>query len=122
VTAPSSTGRSVLIVDDDDNLRSTIREYAQGLGMDVWEASNGLEALWIVQHQRLELVLLDLKMPRLDGFETLRHVREVDPGIRVVLVTGDSSDETRERLASLNLEVLLKPLSISDLERVFSAA
>ncbi len=122
MTAPSSTGRSVLIVDDDDNLRSTIREYAQGLGMDVWEASNGLEALWIVQHQRLELVLLDLKMPRLDGFETLRHVREVDPGIRVVLVTGDSSDETRERLASLNLEVLLKPLSISDLERVFSAA
>ena len=122
MTAPSSTGRSVLIVDDDDNLRSTIREYAQGLGMDVWEASNGLEALWIVQHQRLELVLLDLKMPRLHGFETLRHVREVDPGIRVVLGTGDSSDETRERLASLNLEVLLKPLSISDLERVFSAA
>ena len=120
--ASSPLIRSVLIVDDDEHLRATIRTYAETLGIDVREAANGLEALWIVQHQRPALVLLDLTMPRLDGFETVRHVQTFDPSIRVVLVTGDRSDETRQRFASLDLEVLLKPLALSDLDRLFTAA
>jgi len=122
VIASSPLIRSVLIVDDDEHLRATIRTYAETLGIDVREAANGLEALWIVQHQRPALVLLDLTMPRLDGFETVRHVQTFDPSIRVVLVTGDRSDETRQRFASLDLEVLLKPLALSDLDRLFTAA
>jgi CheY-like chemotaxis protein len=82
----------------------------------VWEATNGLEALWIVKHQRLELVLLDLRMPRVDGFETLRHIRRFDPSIRIIIVTGDVSDETRRRVEDLELELLSKPFTLEALD------
>jgi CheY-like chemotaxis protein len=113
--------QSVLIVDDDESLRATIRDYAERLGIDVWEAPNGLEAVWILEHQRPALVLLDLKMPRLDGFETLRQIRHIDASMRVVLVTGDPDDAARRRLAALELEVLYKPITPAELDRVFGA-
>ncbi len=93
-------------------------DYARKRGYTTWEATNGLEALWIVKHQRPELVLLDLRMPRVDGFETLRHIRKFDPSIRVVIVTGDVSDETRQRVESLGLDLLVKPVTLDALDVV----
>ena len=112
--------RSVLVVDDDASLRRAILDYAEATGTPAWEATNGLEALWIVKHQRPDLVLLDLRMPRLDGFETIRHLRKFDPSLRIVIVTGDRSEETRQRVTGLGLGMLLKPFRISDLDRVFT--
>jgi two-component system response regulator (stage 0 sporulation protein F) len=114
ISAPSVT-HSFLVVDDDDRVLRMICDYAQTNGYTTWEARNGLEALWIVKHHRPELVLLDLRMPRLDGFETLRHIRKFDPSIRIVVVTGDVSDETRSRIESLGLELLLKPFTLDAL-------
>lgn len=109
---------SVLVVEDDDRVRNMLCEHARNRGCVTWEASDGLEALWIVKHQRPGLVLLDLRMPRVDGFETLRHIRKFDPSIRVVIVTGDVSDETRQRVESLGLELLVKPVTLDALDAV----
>jgi CheY-like chemotaxis protein len=110
---------SILVADDDQDFRDMVRQYAHHLGRTTWEASNGLEALWIVKHQRPDVVLLDLRMPRVDGFETLRHIRKFDPSIRLVIVTGDGSDETRRRVESLGLELLLKPVLLDALDALF---
>jgi CheY-like chemotaxis protein len=118
MSAPS-TVRSVLIVDDDDRVRQVIAEYVTAEGNEAWEATNGLEALWVVKHQRPGLVLLDLTMPRLDGFETIRHIRKFDPSIRIVVITGDITDETRQRVESLGVELLLKPIDLRTLDAVF---
>jgi CheY-like chemotaxis protein len=108
--------RSVLIADGDSDLRRTIRDHVQSTGSAAWEAANGLEALWVVKHHRPAVALLGLTMPRLDGLETQRHIRRFDPSIRVVVVTDDRSEETRQRIAGLGLELLLTPLAPEALE------
>jgi CheY-like chemotaxis protein len=118
VIASASAIRSVLVVEDDDRVRNMLCDYARSHGCTTWEARNGLEALWIVKHERPALVLLDLRMPRVDGFETLRHIQRFDPSIRIVIVTGDVSDETRRRVESLGLELLLKPVMLDALDAV----
>ena len=122
MTASPATIRSVLVVDDDANLRRTLCDYVRSLDKTAWEAAHGLEALWIVKHQRPDLVLLDLTMPRLDGFETIRHIRKFDPSIRVVVITGDPREEIRLRVASLGLDLLLKPLEPAALDAVFGSS
>ena len=113
--------RSVLIVDDDDGVRQMIAEYVRTSGTEAWEASNGLEALWVVKHQRPALVLLDLMMPRLDGYETIRHIRAFDPAIRIIVITGDISEAARQRIAKLGVELLLKPIDLRNLDAIFGA-
>ena len=120
-TSASATGRrSVLVVEDNEALRQTIQDYAASLGCQAWQASNGLEALWIVKHHRPTLVLLDLTMPRLDGFETIRHIRKFDPSIQIVVVTGDASETTRDRVEALGLELLIKPFQLDELDPLFA--
>lgn len=111
--------RAVLVVDDDKDFREMVCAYARHLGRATWEATNGLEALWIVKHERPGLVLLDLGMPRVDGFETFRHIRKFDPSIRIIVVTGDGSDDTRRRVESFGLELRLKPVLLDDLAAIF---
>jgi two-component system response regulator (stage 0 sporulation protein F) len=115
MTDGASTASSVLVVDDDENLRQTIADYVKAVGSQAWEAANGLEALWVVKHHRPGLVLLDLGMPRLDGFETIRHIKKFDSSIRIVVITGDVTDETRRRVEGLGVELLVKPLDLRTL-------
>lgn len=119
VSAAPAAAPSVLVVDDDEEVRETILDYAKSVGSEVWQASNGLEALWVVKHHRPTLVLLDLTMPRLDGFETIRHIRRFEPSIRIVVITGDVSEATQNRVAGLGVELLHKPFDLTRLDAVF---
>ena len=112
---PSDAAPSVLVVDDDPAVRDVIIECAKLAGREIWMAANGLEALWMVKHHRPALVLLDLTMPRLDGWGTIRHIQKFDASIRIIIVTGDVSDETRRRVDTLGLELLLKPFTLEAL-------
>ena len=114
--ASSADRPSVLIVEDDQQLRGMLAHYATSVGCRAWEAANGLEALWVVKHERPSLVLLDLTMPRLDGFETIRHIRKFDPSIRIVIITGDGGEATRRRVQELGLELVLKPFRLNELD------
>ena len=80
MSASSAGRRSVLIVEDNEALRHTILDYAASLGCEAWQASNGLEALWIVKHHRPTLVLLDLTLPqgRLRDDPPHPEIRSVD--------------------------------------------
>ena len=120
MNGPSKVVRSVLIVDDDEGVRQMIADYVKTAGREAWEASNGLEALWIVKHRRPGLVLLDLTMPRLDGYETIRHIHKFDPSIRIVVITGDITEATRQRVAGLGVDLLLKPIDLRSLNALFA--
>jgi CheY-like chemotaxis protein len=119
---PSTRRRFVLIVDDNAQVRQLLVDYAATIGREALEAENGLQALWIVKQQRPELVLLDLKMPRLGGYEAVRHIQKFDPGIRIVVITGDQSDETRREVERLGLELLEKPFDFHRLDRILHGA
>jgi CheY-like chemotaxis protein len=91
----------ILVVDDDAEQRALLRRTLDGKGFKVVEASDGREALAAARERRPGLILLDLMMPVMDGFDALQHLRE-DPRTAtvpvVVLTAKDLTDEDRDRL------------------------
>lgn len=83
---------SVLVVDDERGPREAL-QIILGPHFQVFAVESGEEALEIVQSRRIDVATLDLKMPGLSGPETLRRLREIDPSLEVVIVTGYGSFE-----------------------------
>ena len=79
---------SILVVDDEDALRSVLGNELINEGYDVRTASDGDEAIVELNKAQFDLVLLDIKMPRVNGFEVLKHIRENAARTKVVMLTG----------------------------------
>jgi CheY-like chemotaxis protein len=106
----------VLIVDDDRDVRELLVETFQLAGFEVLAAANGLEALLSVKRERPDAVVLDLMMPRLGGVEALKRIRSYNPGIRVLVVTGNVDPELqRQATAAGAAGVFTKPVSAATL-------
>ena len=83
-----ATKGSVLVVDDEDALRTVLSSELVNEGYDIKTASDGDEAISVLEKGRFDLVLLDIKMPRVSGFEVLKHIRQNHPGTKVVMLTA----------------------------------
>jgi DNA-binding NtrC family response regulator len=81
----------ILVVDDEEVMRDSCRQTLEASGYRVVTAEDGFAAIRALRLQRPEVVLLDLKMPGLDGTDFLQRVRELSPGVDVVVITGYSS-------------------------------
>jgi two-component system NtrC family sensor kinase len=106
---------SVLVVDDEDRLRSILTEVLTTLGHSVEEAATGTQAMEKLGTGRYDLVMLDLRLPDVDGYAVWQWLLDRDPALtsRVVFMTGDTmSVETQEFLQGSGRPVLTKPLSI----------
>jgi DNA-binding NtrC family response regulator len=89
-----NNGASILIVDDEQTMREACCEVLAPEGFILREASSGERALEIIRRQSFDLIILDLKMPRLDGMEMLRRVQKESPGTATVVITGYPSIDT----------------------------
>ncbi len=91
--------RRVLLADDDPGLRRLIGTTLGTEDFDLLQAVDGEEALRIARQQHPELVLLDVNMPKLDGFEVCRHLKSEPEtsGIKVVMLTARGTDVDRAR-------------------------
>lgn len=85
----------VLVVDDSSLARRIVRSIAEGAGHQVLEASDGTAALEQYALERPEVVMLDLNMTGMHGLEVLGKLRELDPGVRVIVSTADVQNSTR---------------------------
>ncbi len=102
----------VLIVDDEAGFADLLQRFLVAKGHTVSAASDGPEALQKVHDERPELVLLDIRMPQMNGIEVLRRLRASDPGVGVIMVSGISDEETTQEALSLGaLDYLTKPVS-----------
>jgi FixJ family two-component response regulator len=81
-------GKPILIVDDERNIRLTLSQALEILDVETDTAANGEEALTKLKEKEFGLVLLDLHMPRVQGMEVLRQLREIRPDIRVIIITA----------------------------------
>jgi CheY-like chemotaxis protein len=79
---------SVLVVDDEEALRSVLSSELTNEGYDVRTASDGDEAIVEIDKSNFDLVLLDIKMPRVNGFDVLKHIKERRTPTKVVMLTG----------------------------------
>jgi two-component system phosphate regulon response regulator PhoB len=91
--------RRVLLADDDPGLRRLIGTTLGNEDFDLLHATDGEEALQLAREQRPELVLLDVNMPKLDGFEVCRHIKSEPEtaGIKVVMLTARGADVDRAK-------------------------
>ena len=120
-----ATKSNILVVDDEDALRMVLSSELQSSGYEVGTASDGDEAINQVQSKKFDLVLLDIKMPRVDGFEVLKFIKKNQPNIKVIMLTGfadlKNAIESKKHGAE---DFVSKPYDLVDLlttiERVLS--
>jgi len=103
---------SVLIVDDEKNVRLTLVQALETLGLDCDTAINGEEALVKLAQRPFGLILLDLKMPGMDGIEVLRRLRHARPDIRVLIITAHGTiDSAVEAMKLGAVDFIQKPFA-----------
>ncbi len=122
-TAPVPTwlpGR-VLVVDDEKNICLTLSKYLADLGCRVDTAKNGCEALDKIKDHAFDLMLVDIKMPELDGLQLYQRLREERPELtkRFAFITGISGQEMEDAINTSELPILQKPFSRKDILRFF---
>jgi DNA-binding response OmpR family regulator len=119
--AGTGLGR-ILIVDDEQSVREVLSEYFTEQGYAVETAGDGEEALAIVQRSLPDLVLLDVRMPGIDGVETLRRIRGLAPDLAVIMVTANEDvGLARDTLKLGALDYVAKPFDFVYLERAIMA-
>jgi CheY-like chemotaxis protein len=111
---------TILFVDDEDMVREMGEELLTGLGYRVLQAGSGEEAieLYRVRGRDIQLVILDLAMPKMDGEETFRRLKEIDPAVKVLIASGLIEPEPRRKMEEAGVAgFLLKPYKVGDLAR-----
>ncbi len=115
-TKPKTETRKVLIVDDDDLVRETLRFVLEDEGYDVTAVGNGFDALYQLQNGNYDIVLSDIFMPGMNGFDLLRQIREKAPDVPVILITGYGNIEmAREALKQGATDFITKPYNIQEI-------
>jgi len=105
-----------LLVDDEESFRNTLSKRLTRRGMAVEQAGSGEEALAMLADCRPDVVLLDVKMPGMDGLTVLHKIKEADPLIEVVMLTGHASMEIAIRGMELGaFDYLMKPVEFEEL-------
>ena len=111
----------ILIVDDDPDITSLFRTGLEDSGFEVYSYNDALEALANFRPHFYDLLLLDVNMPKMDGFELCRRILEIDANVRICFITAAeiNIDGLREVLTTSTGCFIKKPISITNLaERV----
>ena len=112
-------GKTLLIADDDQAMRMALAESLQCCGYEVETAENGAEALAKYAQGRFEVVITDMRMPKMSGMEVLRGVKKLSPRTPVILITAYGTVNTAvEAMKEGASEFIMKPFSLDDLEFV----
>ena len=104
---------TILIVDDEPSILQSLSGLLEDEGFEVITASNGYEALKVIEAESPDLVLLDIWMPGIDGIETLQEIKKDNPFIQVIIITGHGTIETAVKATKMGaFDLIEKPLSI----------
>jgi two-component system, OmpR family, response regulator len=106
----------VLIVDDEEDFVETIVKRLKDRGLDVVGATSGREALEAMEGREFDVAVLDVKMPGMDGIETLREMKKKNPAMEVIMLTGHGSVESGIQGLQLGAyNYVMKPVPLNDL-------
>jgi len=106
----------VLIVDDEDDFRETIVKRLNARKIQTEGAASGIKALEILKDRDFDVIVLDVKMPDMDGIETLRHIKKLKPEIEVIMLTGHASVEFGLKGMQLGaFDYVMKPAPLNEL-------
>jgi CheY-like chemotaxis protein len=108
--------KKILVVDDDPNIVTILAKRLAASGYEVFTAQDGVEAVAMAQSQKPDLIVLDVMMPKMTGYEALRRVRETDELRKVPAIIISAKGSMRDFFADLNgVEFMLKPYEVKAL-------
>lgn len=106
----------VLIVEDNNKLRKLIDVYLTHNGYKTYSATDGLEALEIINNNMIDLVICDIMMPNMDGFELIEELREIYSNLPILIVTAKESKEDKILGFKLGIDdYMVKPIDLEEL-------
>jgi two-component system chemotaxis response regulator CheY len=114
------TKKTILLVDDDVDLLENTAYMIKDMGYDVVTAEDGLDAVLKYKDIHPDLTIMDVKMPKMDGFDAFFKMKQFDPEAKIVLITAFSVDEKKHLKAkSMSLiTTVSKPYSFEQLEEI----
>ncbi len=107
--------RTILVIEDDSELADVISQKLENAGFEVVTTTTGLEGVQVIDTEQVDLILLDLSLPDVDGIEILRHLRQRS-AVPIIIVSGRT--EEAERVVGLELgadDYMAKPFSLNEL-------
>lgn len=108
----------ILIVDDQFGIRILLNEVLQKEGYETFQAANGIQALEIADEHKPDLVLLDMKIPGMDGIEILKRMKQKNSDIRVIIMTAYGELDMIQEAKNLGaLTHFAKPFDIDDIRQ-----
>jgi two-component system chemotaxis response regulator CheY len=121
--SPEVPKKRILVIDDEEIIRTCCMRTLVGLGYEVDAVGSGAEGLGMARTKRYDLVVTDLKMPNMDGIEVMNNIKKIQPGTKVIFITGYIAEGTREEvLAAGAFGCVEKPFDPEDLLRATIAA
>jgi len=115
--------RKILIVEDETVVRESLRDWLVEDGYAVEVAENGEEALEKIKEGEFGVIVLDLRLPGIDGLQVFEEAKELEPQTKGVIITAYPSKETLQKAKRLGLlDYLSKPFKVEDLEKIISGA
>ncbi len=116
-------GKKVLIVDDQYGIRLLLLEVFSKDGYQTFQAANGKDAINIVHEESPDIVLLDMKIPGMDGLEILKHIKKINEDIKVIMMTAYGElDMLEEATSNGVLTHFTKPFDIDELRTAVKEA
>lgn len=111
--------KSILVVDDEEGIRRVLREFFKRKGYNVFEAESGQKALELARSEKISMVLLDIRMPGMDGIETLKSLLEINPKLGIVMTAAEENEDLVKKAIELGAySYVLKPCDFMYLELV----
>ena len=108
----------ILVVDDQFGIRILLNEVLQKEGYDTYQAANGLQALEVLNDHVPDLVILDMKIPGMDGIEILKRMKVLQPDIKVIIMTAYGElDMIQEAMDLGAITHFAKPFDIDDIRK-----
>ncbi len=106
-------GLKILVIDDDPQVRDLLNDFLDKEGYDVSLASNGIGGLSKVKSEKPDLVLVDINMPEMDGLEVLKRVKEDNPSLTVIMISGGQDMETARKTLEMGAyDYITKPFDL----------
>ncbi len=109
----------ILVVDDEKIVRDFFKRLISLLGLEIFEADNGYRAIEMAKTGKFDLFFIDVRMPGMDGLETFRKIREIDPQAAVVMITGYAVEKILQQAQDEGVYgIIRKPFDISQIKDV----